>query len=180
MRVRQMGREKMNDMNIPMPNLKPAEWTNILRMLEDPAKIGLLGRFDLIGVCSFVTLLEYEYFTPDTVMNQLYELAVLQQAGVPWFLVIIPKAYLEAADDVAKRVGLCRVQGEPEEFSSCPDDERFPPTMDNVWTLLNVTNHFADDCDPQIREAAYRAEDDTIQRTAEDHYRRMMGETSSD
>jgi hypothetical protein len=159
-------------MKLPTPTPKRTEWRTILEML-DPSKIGMLGRFDRIGVRSFVTILEYQHFTPDTPMSKLYQLPVLHRAGVLWFLVIIPQMHLDLADAVAKQVGLYRVQGEPAEFAN-DGGERFPCDLTNIWTLINVPGHFADDCAPDVQAAAYAAEDQTVERIANEHYLRVM------
>ena len=159
-------------MKFPAPVPKRTEWRAILEML-DPSKIGMVGRLDRIGVRSFVTILEYQHFVPDTPMNKLYQLPVLHRVGVVWLLVIIPQLYLDLADGVAKRVGLCRVHGEPAEFAT-DGGPRFPRDLTNIWTLINVAGHFSYDCAPEVRAAAYEAEAQTVERIANEHYLRIM------
>lgn len=164
----QMARESDPPIGIPVPKL--VEWSSILEML-DASKIGMLGCFDCIGVRSFATILEYEYFTPDTPMNALYQMAVLNRFTLAWFLVVIPKDLVHFADAVARRVGLVRTPGPPTQFTG--GAEHFPEDA-NVWTLSNVPEHFAYSCNADMRNAAYAAEDVMIERVVREHYARVI------
>lgn len=75
------------------------------------------------GTLTFATQLEYEYFSPDTEANDLYQIFQLHYCHMPYYIIEIPRGSYAVAEGLANTLNLKLVNGKP--TSSDPSVQPF-------------------------------------------------------
>jgi len=65
------------------------------------------------GTVTFATELEQQYFPPDTDINELFNIFLLQYSDTPHYIIEIPKSSYRIAEALAEELNLRLVNGKP-------------------------------------------------------------------
>lgn len=90
------------------------------------------------GTLTFATDLEHTYFSPDTDVNDLYNIFQLQYCGMPYYIIEIPHSSYQIAKTLADALGLKMVNGKPSSVGQAqPSDPPFGLvcSASHCWTL---------------------------------------------
>lgn len=89
----------------------------VRRSLE-PDRFTIISWATRPGAIRFSMALEYGHFPPGTKANDDYELAILEWADLPWWIVVIPLAARATAEHVAEEHGMRLANGVPRMFGA--------------------------------------------------------------
>lgn len=115
------------------------------------------------GVQECLTALEYTYFLPGTVLNDEFQLTVVEWNDIGWVIVSIPLTKASLMETVAHQCGLRIADGIPMMITG-EGSERFPFANKNTYVLENQSGHPVYRNDPVVNEQLHNAEMETVGR----------------
>lgn len=93
-----------------------------------------------LGVRAFMSMLEWEHFSPKEGRNELFTMHIVSWSGVRWAMLSIPIEDRPKAEDIAGRTGVRIADGVPAVFS-VEGHGMFPARGKTVFTLENTKDH---------------------------------------
>jgi len=107
---------------------------------KQPDKLTLVSLAMRPGALRFMTVLEWQYFTPQTQANTEFEFIILKWPDPPdalvWTVAILPLAIQPHLAAICEETGMRLGQGVPTVIDS-RGIQRFPMNHDRVFTLEN-------------------------------------------
>jgi len=103
---------------------------------NDPEKFYVVALRNRKGALEFMKRVEDDYFTPDTKLNDLFELGPAIWGGMMYLIMGVPKAYENVVKKCALDLGMKVCDGVPI-LMQAGMKFSFPLCGPNVWTLEN-------------------------------------------
>lgn len=101
-------------------------------------RFGMVGFMGRVGFSKFITRLEHEHYDPkDEVLNNRYQMFLIEYGGLTFVLISIPLEDRHLAEKIATECDLRFVDGLPSVFGG-GENSAFPIRHKNIYSCENL------------------------------------------